>query len=91
MLDDISWMQGLGSAVTSDATLFDVRTATNWNIWNRDGNVGQKVWSAQNPPSGAIITYYLKTQQPVTLTASEKNGGRQVRRITAPGAAGSTG
>jgi photosystem II stability/assembly factor-like uncharacterized protein len=88
VLDDISWLQNLGTAVASDATLFDVRPATNWNIWNRDGNLGQKSWSAANPPSGAIVTYYLKSATPVTLTVSEKSGGKLVRRLTAPGTAG---
>ena len=84
----MSWLQNLGTALATDATLFDVRTAINWNIWNRDGNVGQKEWRAANPPNGAIITYFLKAPQQVSLAVSEKNGGRVVRRLNAPGAAG---
>ena len=88
ILDDISWLQNLHSAVTTDATLFDLRTATNWNLWNREGNVGQKVWRGENPPNGAIITYYLKSPQRASVTVTEKNGGRVVDHVNATGQAG---
>src|SRR6185295_9685917 len=66
----------------------DTRPAINWNNWNRDGDVGDKAWRGDNPPAGALITYYLRTPQQVSLTVSEKNGGRAVRTLTAPGNAG---
>jgi photosystem II stability/assembly factor-like uncharacterized protein len=88
VLDDIGWLQNLNTAVTADATLFDVRDAVNWNDWNRDGNLGQKAWSAPNPPNGALITYYLRAQQPVALTITEKGSTQVVRRLNAPSTAG---
>ncbi len=88
ILDDIAWLQNLNAAVASEATLFDLRTATNWNLWNREGNAGQKVWRGENPPNGAIITYYLKSPQRASITVAEKNGGRVVDRLNAPGQAG---
>ena len=88
VLDDISWMQSLGTAVTSEATLFDVRNATNWNQWSRDGNVGDKSWSGDNAPAGALFTYYVRTPQGVTLTVAEKASGQVVRRLNGTGTAG---
>src|SRR5215467_15865885 len=81
-MDDITALQHMGSAEAADATLFDVRPATRWVLWNRDGNLGQKRWTGENPPAGALITYFLKTQPPgeVNITISDKDG-RTVRRM----------
>src|SRR4029078_7503745 len=82
IMDDISALQGLESAQASHAVLFDLRAATRWSMWNRDGNLGQKKWTGENPPQGALITYYLKTQPPgeVNITITNKNN-RVVRRM----------
>src|SRR5215467_12000264 len=81
-MDDITALQHMGSAEAADATLFDVRPATRWVLWNRDGNLGQKRWTGENPPAGALITYFLKSQPPgeVNITISDKDG-RAVRRM----------
>ena len=83
IMDDISALQQLPTAMTEDATLFDVRPATRWNFWNRDGNLGQKVFNGQNPPDGALITYYLKRQPAgaVNVVVTDKDG-KEVRRMT---------
>jgi photosystem II stability/assembly factor-like uncharacterized protein len=82
IMDDISALQNLGTVQAADATLFDVRPATRWVLWNRDGNLGQKRWTGENPPAGALITYFLKTQPPaeVNITITDKDG-RTVRRL----------
>ena len=82
IMDDISALQGTEAAQASDAVLFDIRPATRWSMWNRDGNLGQKKWTGENPPQGALITYYLKNQPPgeVNLTITDKNN-RVVRRM----------
>jgi hypothetical protein len=82
IMDDVSALQNLSAAQTTDATLFDIRPAIRWNQWNRDGNLGQKKWTGENPPQGALITYYLKSQPPgeVNITISDKDG-RPVRRM----------
>jgi hypothetical protein len=51
-------------------------------MWNRDGNLGTKVWHGDNPPAGALITFYLKTQPPgpVNVTITDKDG-KTVRRM----------
>jgi photosystem II stability/assembly factor-like uncharacterized protein len=82
IMDDITALQQLGAAREADATLFDIRPAMRWNMWNRDGNLGTKVWHGDNPPEGALITFYLKTQPPgpVSITIADKDG-RTVRRM----------
>jgi photosystem II stability/assembly factor-like uncharacterized protein len=82
ILDDATPLQQLAAAQTADAALFDIRPATRWVLWSRDGNLGQKRWAGENPPAGAIISYYLKSQPPseVNITISDKDG-RVVRRM----------
>ncbi len=83
ILDDITALQQYGAVKNDDAVLFDLRPAIRWNMWNKDGNVGQKQWTGSNPPEGALITYYLKAQPPtaVNVTITDKDG-RTVRRLT---------
>lgn len=88
VLDDVSWLQGLGQATTVDAMLFDMRPAINWNSWNRDADVGDKSWRGDNPAAGAQISYYLRTAQPASLTITEKASGRVARTLNASGNAG---
>jgi hypothetical protein len=84
IMDDVTALQQLSPAMQAAApgTLFDVRPAIRWNFWNRDGNLGQKVWRGENPPEGALITYYLRQQPPrqvdVEITDAQ---GRVVRRF----------
>ncbi len=90
ILDDATPLQQLGTALTTDFTLFDVRETTRWTIWNKDGNLGQKVYRAPNPPSGAILNYFLKSPSPtdVVVTVADK-AGKTIRTIrTAPKDAG---
>jgi hypothetical protein len=86
IMDDITALQNMGSAEAADATLFDVRPATRWVLWNRDGNLGQKRWTGENPSAGALITYFLKSQPPgeVNITISDKDGHaiRRMRRVS---------
>ncbi len=82
ILDDITALQQYSAVKAEDATLFDLRPAIRWNMWNKDGNIGQKQWAGANPPEGALITYYLKAQPPhaVNVTIADKEG-RVVRRM----------
>jgi photosystem II stability/assembly factor-like uncharacterized protein len=82
ILDDITHLQQAPAAEAADVTLFDIRPAVRWNMWRRDGNLGQKKWAGENPPEGALITYYLGTRPPgeVNLTITDQQG-RVVRRM----------
>jgi hypothetical protein len=85
ILDDVTALQQLESVKASDVVVFDVRPAVRWSMWSRDGNLGQKAWRGENPPAGALITYYLKEQPPgeVNVTISDKDGKvvRRIRRV----------
>ncbi|HUQ81859.1 MAG TPA: FlgD immunoglobulin-like domain containing protein [Gemmatimonadaceae bacterium] len=82
ILDDITALQQLDAVKATDVALFDLRAATRWTMWSRDGNLGQKAWRGENPPAGALITYYLKNQPAgeVNVTVTDKDG-KVVRRI----------
>ncbi|MGH9408364.1 MAG: VPS10 domain-containing protein, partial [Vicinamibacterales bacterium] len=84
ILDDITALQHIDDAMATEAQLFDIRPATRWTIWNKDGSLGQAVWRGPNPPEGAVIDYYLKgPAQDVTMTVTDKSGKtiRTVRNL----------
>jgi photosystem II stability/assembly factor-like uncharacterized protein len=85
IMDDITPLQQLTTAMASadDAVLFDLRPAIRWNTWNKDGNLGQRKWAGENPPNGAIISYYLKAQPPGEVNVEIADAsGRVVRRFS---------
>jgi hypothetical protein len=66
----------------SDAYLFDVRAATQFNQANDRGFVTDKPFFGKNPTYGAPISFYLaKSQTNVSLRIRDA-GGTQVREIT---------
>ncbi len=84
IMDDITPIQRIGEAGegAENATLFDIRPAVRWNMWNRDGNLGQRKWAGENPPNGAVISYFLKAQPAgeVNIEVADASG-RVVRRF----------
>jgi photosystem II stability/assembly factor-like uncharacterized protein len=76
ILDRVAALQQIGEALKTDAFFFDVAPAVRWTIWNKDANLGQKVYKAANPPQGAIFDYYLKNeaQGDVAITIADKSG-----------------
>ena len=90
IMDDITPLQRMSEAIKTEASLFEARPATRWTIWNKDANLGQAVWRAPNPPNGAIINYYLKSEPAadVAITVADKSG-KTIRTIrNAPKTAG---
>ena len=85
ILDDLTPLQKLAEAQANEADLFDLRPAIRWNIWNRDGNLGQRRYAGQNPPNGAMISYYLKSQPAgeVNIEVADATGKlvRRFRRV----------
>ena len=82
ILDDATALQQIGEAMKADAHLFDPQPAVRYTLWNREQNLGGKEYSAPNPPFGALITYYLKTEpkDDVNITITDKSG-KEIRRI----------
>src|SRR5581483_1880444 len=79
----------IADAAKTDVQLFDIPPATRWTIWNKDGNLGDSVWRAPNPPNGAVIDYYLKTDQPAASITVTDKAGKTIRTIASvPRAAG---
>jgi hypothetical protein len=89
ILDDLTPLQRLGEAMASDLTLFEPRPATRWVIWNADGNLGQKVWRGENPPYGAVLSYFVRDTARnlrVTIRDSEDRPVRTLRdSLATPG------
>ena len=85
ILDDLTPLQKLAEAQADDAMLFDPRTAIRWTLWNRDGNLGQRTYAGQNPPNGAVLSYFLKTQpkDEVNIEIADVTGAlvRRFRRV----------
>jgi len=60
ILDDVTPLQQLSAAASANtATLFDVRPAVRYEIWQNDASIGLKDWVGDNPMYGAIVSYWL--------------------------------
>ena len=90
VLDDITPLeQASGAVASSDLTLFDIRPATEFRIYNSKGNIGHKWFAADNPAYGAGLHYYLKSAQKdaVKIRVTDKSG-KLVRELDGPKDAG---
>jgi photosystem II stability/assembly factor-like uncharacterized protein len=90
VLDDATPLTRLNKEVlASPAVLFDVRDALLFSPYDKKGNVGDKFFVAENPPFGAILTYYLKeaakTEAKLVILDAD---GKTVKEILAPKEAG---
>lgn len=90
ILDDLTPLEEMSETIAAkDAHLFDTRPAIAWRLNNHKGSTGNKLYSAPNPPNGAVISYYLreKAAEPVKLSVLDQ-AGQLVRELTVPGDAG---
>jgi photosystem II stability/assembly factor-like uncharacterized protein len=91
IIDDIRPLEMLGdTARGKDAVLFPIRPATAFEPflgWADSG--GNGVFRGANPPSGALITYYVKryTGDEVKISVTDASGAT-VANLSAPGAPG---
>lgn len=59
VLDDITPLEASGGELAhGDFRLFPALTAVNWHNWNKHG-FSSGGFTAPNPPSGAVLTYYM--------------------------------
>jgi photosystem II stability/assembly factor-like uncharacterized protein len=73
IFDDLTPIEKIdASIVGSDLTFFTPRTATTWHLRHRRWSAGQKMFTAKNPPEGAILNYYLKDAVPPEAKKTEK-------------------
>ena len=82
VLDNITPLQQLAAAMAGDAHLFDTRPAVRFQTWGRDAALGSKTFTAQNPPNGAMIDFYLKedARGPIIISVADKSG-KTIRTI----------
>jgi photosystem II stability/assembly factor-like uncharacterized protein len=82
ILDGATALQEIATAKSNDVHLFDVSQAIRYQTWGRDSNLGQRTFTAANPPAGALIDYYLKADVsgPIVITVADKTG-KTIRTI----------
>jgi hypothetical protein len=91
VIDDIRGLEMLGDTVRGrDAVLFPIRPAVGYEPlpgWVDSGGNGD--FHGANPPTGALITYYVKryTGDEVKIAITDA-GGAPVANLTAPGVPG---
>ena len=92
ILDDIAPLRGLTAAVRAKAAhLFPVREAEMKRLVNEHPHTGEMYYRGENPPAGAIITYWLKDATDtsrLTLVVSNPANGEVVARLHPTGSAG---
>jgi photosystem II stability/assembly factor-like uncharacterized protein len=73
IFDDLTPIEKFDTAVAnSDLTFFAPRPATLWDLRQRRWSAGQKMFTAKNPPYGAILNYYLKEAVPAEAPKTGK-------------------
>ena len=89
IFDDMTPIEKFDASVAgSDLTFFSPRTATLWDLRDRRWSAGQKMFTAKNPPYGAILNYYLKEALPpeAPKTAKDdKDKGAEKPKVTEAG------
>jgi photosystem II stability/assembly factor-like uncharacterized protein len=74
IFDDIAPIENFDAGVAnSDLTFFSPRPATLWDLRQRRWSAGQKMFTAKNPPYGAILNYYLKEALPPEAPKTTKD------------------
>lgn len=82
ILDDVTPIQQLAEARTTAATLFDIRTAMQYNQANDRGFLSDKPFFGKNPDYGAAISYYLKGEVKELALRIRDGAGTQIRELS---------
>jgi hypothetical protein len=89
ILDDAAPLAEWSRAIADrPAHLFRTRTATILQYWKDTSYRGQAAYAGENPPDGAILTYYLENDAGAPSITLAKADGAVVRTLDAPGGAG---
>ena len=84
ILDDLTPLEKMdASGANSPLTFFPPRTATTWFLRQRRWSAGQQMFTAKNPPYGALLSYYLKEALPAE-TAKRSSEDRTETAATRP-------
>lgn len=87
ILDDVAALEALaGRPLPEKPHLFAPRTAIPWRLTTHKAHTGHKLHVAPNPPSGALLQYWLPAKPPtgesVKLAVLETDGKTVVRELT---------
>ncbi len=85
ILDDVTPLAEWSAEVAaSSAHLFSVRPATIFQYWKDTSYRGQAAYAGENPPVGAMLSYYLgRDADEVSISVANANG-EVVRRLDVP-------
>ncbi len=85
ILDDATAIQQMNADIAGkDATLFDVRPTVRFTTRFTRYGIGDKPFAGPNPPSGALITYFLKDKPDAKTTAKIQildSTGKVIREV----------
>ena len=91
ILDDVTPLQQLAQAANREVALFPPAPAVRFTPASDVSTLGNDEWIAPNPPSGALLSYWLaatdETRAPVRLEVRDA-AGRTVRVLTGTNRAG---
>ncbi|HXY25347.1 MAG TPA: hypothetical protein VEI73_11900 [Candidatus Acidoferrum sp.] len=74
IFDDVTPIEKMDARVeSSPLTFFPPHAATTWSIRQRRWSAGQKMFTAKNPPYGALLSYYLKDAVPAEAPKKDKD------------------
>ncbi|GAB4452281.1 MAG: hypothetical protein OHK0029_02900 [Armatimonadaceae bacterium] len=83
VLDDLGAFEALAQKPgLSEPKLAAPKPATAWRLASRKGDTGHKLYTAPNPPDGAVLHFYLPTgTEKVRITVLDRDGKRVVREL----------
>lgn len=88
VLDNVTPLEEMtAQTMNTDLQLFSIQPAARWYLWNKRGFSNLTSFAAPNPPNGAMVDYFLKSeievppemkkrqQTPVKITVTDQAGG----------------
>jgi hypothetical protein len=88
ILDDLTPLAEWSAEIASSAAhLFPVRPATIFQYWKDTSYRGQGAYAGENPPVGAILSYYMSQASEAAISVTDASGAL-VRRLEVPGSSG---
>ncbi len=89
ILDDVTPLVEWTRSVAQGAVhVFSIRRATIMQYWKDTSYRGQAAYAGENPPDGAMITYYLREDADTARVSVVNTRGDTVRRFEVPGSSG---
>jgi photosystem II stability/assembly factor-like uncharacterized protein len=88
IMDDLTPVQQLTSALRRKLTVFRPATATRYTPASDTSVLGDRVWVASNKPYGSIISYYLPSHAEGSVRITILDGNRVLQNLSGPADAG---